>query len=105
LLNRQGNGRYSKIRSASRVAFSAWAGSVARKPATASAAGTSTSAAGSPLVPGATASQIARSVRCSVELSPGAFLQPGAAASTRPASDQSRSEAKTRDPSTMPLSR
>ncbi len=105
LLKRQGKGRNSKTRSATRVVCRALGGRVPRKPATGSDEGTSISAAGSPLVPGATASQIARSVRCSADFSPGALLQPGAAASTRPASDQSSSEAKTSNPSTTPLSR
>ncbi len=103
---RQGNGSHSNTRSARRTTCTVRAGIRERNRATGSATGTSVSAAGSPSSPGATASAIARRVLSSAARSPGGRLQGGAAGEpTRPASDQSSSDAKTSEPSTIPLSR
>ena len=105
-LNRQGKGRNSIARNARRTTCTVRAGIRERKRATGSATGTTVSAAGSPSSPGAIASAIARRVLSSAALSPGGRLQGGAAEEpTRPASDQSSSEAKTSEPSTIPFSR
>ena len=105
-LKRQGKGSHSKARSAKRTTCTVLAGNLERKRARGSTTGTSVSAAGNP---SSARGDGLRDRSKSPQLGgtePRRAPSGGAAGEpTRPASDQSSSDTKTSDPSTIPLSR